>query len=130
MAKTMKDANPANNSSRKRTSTGTKSVSTKEGFDPYVFHQHIIEHRIVMPETPTGLIGEKVVYSERFLKKYGDPSSLAPLPDCGYFIITKAIIDRHNNVQIAIYPYPAWRQVFSDGTHISLGNMVRYNPKE
>ncbi|HCC51482.1 MAG TPA: hypothetical protein DEQ30_05000 [Porphyromonadaceae bacterium] len=54
-----------------------------------IIHQHIVEQRIVMPEKPTGLVGEKVKYTEAFLKKR-DYNPTLPLPDCGYFIITKA----------------------------------------
>jgi hypothetical protein len=59
-----------------------------------VIHQHIVEQRIVMPEKPTGLIGEKVTYTEAYMKKVGYSPTL-PIPDCGYFIITKAEFGRY-----------------------------------
>ena len=82
-----------------------------------------IIHQIIIPETPTGLIGEKVKYSEKYLKK-GPPC--VPLPDTGYFTITKAVLEDDGRVMVALQPYPSNYVRFINGTHICLGNMVKY----
>ena len=82
-----------------------------------------IFYQIFIPETPTGLIGEKVVYNEKYLKRCnGEP--MVPLPDQGYFTITKAIMYEDGSVMVALKPYA--RGHFSDGTHTSLANIKKY----
>ncbi|MDR1371257.1 MAG: hypothetical protein LBJ72_14225 [Dysgonamonadaceae bacterium] len=113
MTKNVENRSVAKQSTNTLTSTGATSVQ--------------VIHQIVIPETPTGLIGEKVVYNEKFLKKVKDPSSYLDLiPECGYFTITKAVLDREGSVMVALYPYPSRRSCFGSGTHICVGNMKKY----
>lgn len=93
-------------------------------------NQTIIEYRTIIPDIPRGLIGEKVVYSPRYLKKIKHHDSLAPVPDCGYFIITKAVLCDDGRVMVALHPMPYGRIQHNDGTDICLGNMVKYNEND
>jgi hypothetical protein len=119
MTFTEKTCSPAKRSSRRTTSaheTGTQ-----------VIHQQVI-HQIIIPETPAGLIGEKVQYSERYLKlKNGWTPE--PLPECGYFTITKAVLEDDGRVMVALHPHP-YPPGFMSGTHICLANMVKYKQNE
>jgi len=85
-------------------------------------------HQLIIPETPTGLIGEKVVYNKQYLKSYEKSIKKpeVPVPECGYFTITKAVLQDDGRVMVALYPYPKWHTTFSDGTHICVGNMKKY----
>lgn len=108
------------------TYTSTGSARTRQSnIEP---QQAQIIHQIVIPEHPTGLIGEKVVYNEKYLKKAGSDHPV-PVPSCGYFTIVKAVLDDRSSdakVMVALYPYPSNRFTNYDGTHIALGNMKRY----
>jgi hypothetical protein len=61
MPSTMKDYSTVNNSNCSVTPRGAKSA---------VIYQHIVENRIILPKEPTGLIGEKVVFTDKYKKEY------------------------------------------------------------
>ena len=84
-------------------------------------------HQIIIPEKPVGLIGEKVKYSDKYLKK-GDPG--VPLPKEGYFTITKAELEDDGRVMVALQPWPSNYCRFINGTLICLGNIVKYQPEK
>jgi len=86
-------------------------------------------HQIIIPETPTGLIGEKVVYNEGYLNRCKGDGRERKLPDCGYFTITKAVLEEDGRVMVALYPHPNGHTGFGDGTDICVGNMKRYKPE-
>jgi hypothetical protein len=103
----------------------TKRAETLDANAP-VIHNRIVEHRLVIPETPAGLIGEKVTYNEKFLRKCkGEPSF--PLPECGYFTITKAVLMDDGRVMVRLHPVSEHKQIMKDGTHICVGNMQKYH---
>ena len=114
-----KNAGKVNNSSRTRTSAHETGKTTKEPVQVQVIHQYII------PEKPTGLIGEKVVYNEKYLKRVKYEVDY-PLPECGYFTITKAVLKDDGGVMVALHPHH--HAFFEGGTHIHLGNMKKYDP--
>jgi hypothetical protein len=92
-----------------------------------------IIHQYVIPTNPQGLIGEKVVYSNKFINKMKQHGGVhVPLPECGYFTIVKAVLSAMRGygtgVMVALSPYD--KGTFRDGTHISLGNMKKYEPQE
>ena len=99
-----------------------KDLNVIDAINTNMVHITQVFHQITIPETPTGLIGEKVVYNKKYLKmcKENPPS---PLPECGYFTITKAILDENSNVMVALYPYNG--QVYRKGVNISLSNMEK-----
>jgi hypothetical protein len=79
---------------------------------------------------PVGLIGEKVVYNEKHLKWYekrGREIEL-PIPECGYFTITKAVLENDGRVMVTLHPIPAGHGHFLNGTHICVQNMKKYQP--
>ena len=83
-------------------------------------------NQVIIPEQPVGLVGEKVVYSQKFLKSCRD--GIVTVPACGYFVITKATIDRECRVMVALHPRPHERECFRDGTHAALRNLEKYIP--
>jgi hypothetical protein len=103
----------AKHSTSTLTPTGATSVQ--------VIHQHIFEHRVVLPETPTGLIGLKVRYTQKYLDKLKRPPTLQ-LPECGYFIITDARFENwvdRPRVSITVsggsgYPYIHYQKICYD----------------
>ena len=131
MTKNEKKANRVNNSNPQarrahetRTKPSTVSAQrrhTKPELQPVqVIYQTI--HQVILQDAPRGLIGEKVVYSEKFLKVMkGNPT--VPLPECGYFTITSAVLQEDGRVMVALYPYP---HRYGDGTHIYVENMRKY----
>jgi hypothetical protein len=124
MTEAMKNYSRVNNSIAAVTPRRAKSANPFDATPPVEIHQTVIEHRIVIPETPVGLIGEKVTYSEKYLKKCkGEPSF--PMPECGYFTITKAVMREDCSVMIALHPLPNWYYSHLDGTHICLSNMAK-----
>jgi hypothetical protein len=115
MPSSMKNQSVAKHSTNTLTPTGATSVQ--------------VIHQIIIPEKPTGLIGEKVVYNEKFLKGVKNPDEyLSLIPECGYFIITKAVLREDGNVMVALYPWTSGRTHFVDSTHICVGNMKKYKP--
>jgi len=102
-------------------------MKTEDKFKPAKEPEYIqVVRQLVIPETPTGLIGEKVVYNDKFLRSI-NYEPIVPLPECGYFIITKATIDDRGNVMIAFHPCPS-NYNNPDGTHINVCNMKKYAP--
>jgi len=91
--------------------------------EPPILQQVI--HQLVIPEKSDGLIGEKVVYSEKYLKKQKNSDEYI-LPECGYFTIMKSVLQDDGRVMVALYPKHNHLGRFSDGTNICVGNMVRY----
>jgi len=121
---------PSNkNASTAKQSTRTSRATCESGIHssnaPY---QVQVIHQIIIPEKPQGLIGEKVVYNESFLKilerKQLKPD---PVPECGYFIITKVEMEDNGNVMVALYPQKYFH-TYRDGTNISLRNLKKYVP--
>jgi hypothetical protein len=103
----------------------TKRAAAPDANAP-VIHNHIVEHRLVIPETPAGLIGEKVTYNEKYLRKCkGAPPY--PLPDCGYFTIVKAVLQDDGRVMVRLHPVSAYLQTFKDKTHIGVRNLKKYH---
>jgi len=84
-----------------------------------------IIHQVIIPETPTGLIGEKVVYNEKYLKKCENKPDVA-LPECGYFVIIKAVLEEDGRVMVGLYPYSHRKIRRPDGTDICLSYMKKY----
>jgi hypothetical protein len=80
-------------------------------------------HQIFIPEHPTGLIGEKVTYSEKYLK-YVKGSPSIPLPHHGYFTIIKAILKNDGRVMIGLNDCERYTGL--DGTNIALSNLIKY----
>jgi hypothetical protein len=75
--------------------------------------------------THQGLLGEKVVWSEKYLKrKFKSECMPEPLPECGYFIITKAVLKDDGGVMVALHPYKG--SSFLDGTNINLCWLKKY----
>lgn len=88
-----------------------------------------VVHQIVIPEKPTDIVGQKVTYNEKYLKKCkGEPSY--PVPECGYFIITKAVLYDDCTVMVRLHPVSSSYHTFNSGTHIFLGNMKLYKENE
>ena len=85
-----------------------------------------IIHQLIIPETPTGLIGEKVVYNEKYLSKCKNGIAAVPLPECGYFTITKATLLDNGGVMVQLRPYPHGYFRFQDDTHIGISNMKKF----
>ena len=81
--------------------------------------------QLIIPEKPVGLVGEKVVYNQKYLKECINGPSV-PLPDCGYFIITKACLLDDGKVMVSLFPFPEWRETMYDGTHIAACNLSKY----
>ena len=125
-----KTGSRANNSNSTSALDRAKSVSKrkKEELQLPTIHQTIIEHRVVISETPTGLIGEKVVYSEKNLG--GERLGCPPLPECGYFTITAAVLADHGIVLVSLSPWPQGWQNNKGQPHIGTKNLVRYKPDE
>jgi len=84
-------------------------------------------HQFITPREPRNIIGEKVVYNESYLKRL-KTEPCVPIPECGYFTITDAVLKDDGRVMVALYPYPTFYQKFNDGTHICVGNMKKYKP--
>jgi hypothetical protein len=100
MTKINETASGVNNNSpqaRRRTKREEKEPQTVQ-----------VIHQIIIPETPRGLVGEKVVYTEKYLKLMAryDDSCVVPLPECGYFVITKVQF-RAFGVIVSLYPHPS-----------------------
>ncbi|MDR0941170.1 MAG: hypothetical protein LBM68_02965 [Bacteroidales bacterium] len=74
---------------------------------------HQIVYQTIIPTKPTRLIGEKVVYNERFYKTFGtDDSNHPPLPLCGYFTI--------ENVRVSTVPKKGLGiMIMTEGNHAS-----------
>jgi hypothetical protein len=91
-----------------------------------------IIHQIIIPEKPVGLIGEKVKYSDKYLKWHEKRGTevCTPVPESGYFTITKAELEDDGRVMVALQPWPSNYGRFMNGTHICLGNMVKYQPEK
>jgi len=81
-------------------------------------------HQIVIPETPKGLVGEKVIFTEKYLKmmEKRDKAEIAPLPECGYFVITKAQFTVYG-VIVSVYPHPSNRW-----NEYGVGHFKKYEP--
>ena len=85
-------------------------------------------HQIVIPENPQGLIGEKVVFNEKYLKYFEKRGiETNPVPPCGYFTITKAVLQPDGNVMVTLCPNKDMFR-FNDGTNTALGNLKKYVP--
>jgi hypothetical protein len=83
-----------------------------------------IIHRHISPERADGLIGEKVTYSEKYLRLIKhDPT--VPVPACGYFTITKAVLKDDGRVMVALHPVPSYIHRRNDGTDICVGWMKK-----
>jgi hypothetical protein len=95
----------------------TKRVEKVEPVKVQVIHQ------LVIPEKPVGLIGEKVVYNPAFLRKCKF-FSLYPVPESGYFTITKSVLLEDGRVMVKLYPYED-EKLFED-THICLSTMRKW----
>ena len=90
----------------------TKRASESEPQPVQVIHQ------IIIPETPVGLIGRKVVYNERYLKMNAKNGwHTIPLPPCGYFTILRAVLEDDGRVMVRLSDHEN-RFRFIDGTHI------------
>ena len=115
MQRTMKTASKANNSNFTSTPAGAKS-------GVQVTSQ--VVYQTVIPQVPKDIVGEKVIYNEKYLKKR--LKDYVPVPECGYFTIIKAVLQDDGRVMVALYPYPRGYQTFQDGTHICVANMKKY----
>ena len=93
----------------------TKRASKSEPQPVQVIHQ------IIIPEHPLGLIGEKVVYNEKYLKKCKDVPPV-PLPPCGYFTILRAVLKDDGRVMVALSDCGNYC-TFEDDTHTCIGNL-------
>jgi hypothetical protein len=115
MTKKMKNRSVAKNSTNTLTSAHETCIQ--------VIHQFII------PETPAGLIGEKVTYSPKYLNRYKKRNCEIPipLPSCGYFTIIGAFLYPDGSCMVALSDHENLCH-FQDGTHIELGNLVKYEP--
>ena len=121
MSNTEKNSLSANNSTCKQRGRTTRAASQ----EPQTVQ---VIHQIIIPETPVGLIGEKVVYTEKYLKyneKKGWGHTVVPLPECGYFTITKAVLEDYGRVTVALSPHPR-NCSGSNGTHICIDHMKKY----
>jgi hypothetical protein len=112
MTKKMENRSVAKQSTNTLTPAGATSVQ--------------VIHQIIIPETPVGLIGEKVVYNEKYLKRCKNSKPLVPLPECGYFTITGAVLQSDGRVMVTLYPYSPGITCFMDGTNICAGYMKKY----
>ena len=79
-------------------------------------------HKCIIREKPKGLIGERVVYNENSLRKL---RFIYPMPECGYFIITKAVLQDDCSVRVALHPHRT--NTDDDGTHINLSDLKKYS---
>ena len=113
----------------KRRITGS-AVSNERKFPPSKPPQTIHEpqvqviHKYVINEQPEGLIGERVVYGENYLKSLR--SNIPLVPECGYFTITKAVLHYDGRVTVALHPSKNHNKD-DDGTHICLSELKKYS---
>jgi hypothetical protein len=86
-----------------------------------------IIHQYVIPQIPSGLIGEKVVYNEQYIKwheKRGSEIAI-PLPPCGYFTILQAVLHDDGRVTVQLSDHENLFHM-KDGTHICISNLKPY----
>jgi hypothetical protein len=84
-------------------------------------------HQIILQEHPTGLIGEKVVYNEKYLKwhKKKNYEISIPLPECGYFTIIGVILYPDGSCMVKLSDHENLFH-FHDATNISLYHLAKY----
>jgi len=86
-------------------------------------------YQTVIPETPCGLIGEKVVYNEKYLKSHNEDFPVV-IPENGYFTISKVFAENLSNgkihIRVKLEPFPYGRQ----DEIIGLGNLTLYRVSE
>jgi hypothetical protein len=116
MTKINETVSGVNNSSpqaRRRTKREEKEPQTVQ-----------VIHQIVISETPKGLVGEKVIFTEKYFKMMGkrNNAEIAPLPECGYFVITKAQFTVYG-VIVSVYPHPSNRW-----NEYGVGHFKKYEP--
>ena len=83
-----------------------------------------VVNKYIIPEKPEGLIGERVVYNEKYLKSLR--SCLPLVPERGYFTITKAVLRDDGSVRVALYPNHNHSRD-DDDTHVCLSDLKRYS---
>ncbi|MFJ1431332.1 hypothetical protein ACILE2_11120 [Capnocytophaga canimorsus] len=87
-----------------------------------------LQRELARLEGPENIIGAKVVYNEKYLKRLKkDNDTDRKLPECGYFVITKARLQDDGRVMVQL---DNKRGNFLDDTHISLGNLKMYEPQK
>ena len=102
----------------------TKRASESEPQPVQVIHQ------IIIPETPAGLVGQKVVYNERCLKmkaKHG--WNIIPLPPRGYFTILRAVLEDDGHVTVRLSDHEN-RVPSANGTHICVCYLKPYKDND
>ena len=119
----MSSQNEKSLSGKKISKSNTPKGAKSSNQEPVTFQ---VIHQLIIPEKPTGLIGEKVVYGDKWVKYHEKKGTKPhpPLPECGYFTITKTIFREDGNVMVGLHPHNGI--VFNDGTHLCIAHLKPY----
>lgn len=133
MPKDNEFVSPAKVSSRENTPSGATTVSMRskklhrnEIIQQLKIQITELQRELLRLEGDEDIIGAKVVYNEKYLKRTKN-NPCYPLPECGYFIIEQARLRDDGRVMVRLNI--GNKYTFADGTHICLGNLKMYNPE-
>jgi hypothetical protein len=111
----------------KKSSVQNPSCRTKSAkAEPY---QVQVVHQIIISEGADCLVGQKVVYNEKYYKVFGKPNNnwREEIPECGYFVITKAVLQDDGRVMVALDAFTEkCRAKNIDGTHMRVGYFKKF----
>lgn len=123
----------ANNSSCLKTPSGATTVSMRskklhrnEIIQQLKIQITELQRELLRLEGNEDIIGAKVVYNEKYLKRTKNNPCYS-LPECGYFIIEQARLQDDGRVMVRLNI--GNKNTCLDGTHICLGNLKMYNPE-